>query len=318
MSKRKRPASEESEADWGSDEFDVEPGFTDLAPDSPAPRKSSVILTADQVVAVRFHTTRPGYSFEQVEIFVDQVKETLAALENALYEKDVALYESKEEQGDLQDRIATLAATIEVFRAKGDPVLKSDGSYLTESQQVAAGPEVNELRDRLKEATEELARAKMEVSSLQTEISRLAGQLQMSEQQRNEAEEAEEELRRYIDDTLGPWLAAQSRKEESAPQEPVQAGAEEELLIPIDTPEVHASNLPDEDASVDQSSLNLTAGNLGGDDWGADAPSIGGANIDVAEEVDISSVEPALAQEETIKPPARRKAKLIDAPELKG
>lgn len=327
MSRRKKSTPEEHEEDWGSDDFDV-----DLDSSGPSGRPAgdplaSISLTSDQVAAVRFNTTRPGYSFEQVEIFVDQVKETLSALEHGMYEKDVALYESKEEQGDLQDRIATLAATIEVFRAKGDPVLKSDGSYMTESQKSANGPEMEELQNRLQETNSLLTQATTEVAVLQGEISRLSNLLQRAEVEKSEAEAAEEELRTYIDETLGPWLAQQQSVSSSGDAEPPldsHISTPSESQDSTDTPSMPeippgVFPLPEVAQPPAQPPTVASGTDLGGDDWGDDAPRIGIPQAGPeSEPQDDESDEPTVAKIPATKKPTRGKAKLIDAPELQG
>lgn len=363
MSKRKRKTEEDLE--WESDDFDIDdsPGEEGVRGAGALPGSTQPSLTADQVASVRFHTTRPGYSFEQVEIFVEQVKETLSALEGALYEKDVELYEAREEQGDLQDRISTLAATIEVFRAKGDPVRSSDGSYMTESQ---AGQfstaQIVEMQQTIEALNRDLALSEEERSSLRASIADLNAALAAAEAQRAEAEAAEDELRLYVDSVLGPWMEAAQAKQEAAqliseqtadattipPQEPVAPpsqpvaqwapeAAEAPALLPSEeTPNVDAEPFMPPPPSTPSESHEDDDFVLGGNDWD-DAPSIGDAAPPPL--VDVPGAPEVLEDEEyeddneyasssaeaappilppLPPPPQRARAKLIDAPELRG
>lgn len=308
MSRRKNPRSEEPEEDWGQEEFDIPEG--PATPDVQLPARQA--LTADQVAAVRFHTSRPGYSFEQVEIFVDQVKESLGLLEESLYQKDVALYEAKEEQGELQDKISTLAATIEVFRAKGDPVVRSDGSYMTESQKDSQHEEVSSLQSQVHALTQELAASRTQNAALSTSVASLQAALTQAESLREEAEAAEEELRNYIDNVLGPWIA--NAEEQSMSIQGARLAVDDEQFagVPVETPSIAT-------AEIDMNPAEQLEGQAwGSDDWGADAPTVGGGPIESDEELatapDPSPLPPVPS------PPAssRGKAKLIDAPELQG
>lgn len=372
MSKRKRKTDEDLE--WESDAFDIDDSPVEDSGTSLSTRIGSGApsLTADQVASVRFHTTRPGYSFEQVEIFVEQVKDTLSALEAALYEKDVELYEAREDQGDLQDRISTLAATIEVFRAKGDPVRSSDGSYMTESQagQYSAA-QTAEMQQAIEALNRDLALAEEERANLRANIADLTSALAAAEAQRAEAEAAEDELRQYVDGVLGPWIAAaQAREEEpqampqqvvetvTLPQEPALAPlapvatqwpsedvAEQPVPLPEATPLGHVESLPPAPQPLAPVSHGDDGLLLGGDDWD-DAPSVGDALAAATPEGSIP--EPTDQHEETAEdekdddnetenemvaapsepvppilpplppPPQRARAKLIDAPELRG
>lgn len=175
-------------------------------------------LQAEEVAAVRFHTGKPGYSFRQVEIFVEQVKQTLKNYEQALYEKDVLLHESNEEIEDLQEKCTTLQATIEVFRAKGDPLVNDDGSYVTASQ-----VKVEEsLREELTALQLALASLQAENLTLQSQIEETAtlteqneflrSALAAAEAERDEANAAEAEMREYVEVTLPLWIAQQNER----------------------------------------------------------------------------------------------------------
>lgn len=91
-------------------------------------------LTADRAAAVRFQVAKPGYAFDQVESFVAQTRQSLTSLEEGLYQRDVSVHTLQQEVEALEEKVATLQATIEVFRANGDPDTTADGDYVTESQ----------------------------------------------------------------------------------------------------------------------------------------------------------------------------------------
>ena len=184
---------------FDDDAFDIAPEFSGGMPpvggveEVPAP---AFVLTADRVRAVRFHPAKPGYQYAQVETFVDQVADTLRYLEARLYQAERVDHERQEDILDLQERVTTLTATIEVFRASGDPVAAADGSYLTESSAQAQ--------------SEQLVEARVELEQLRAEVAAA----------REDAERgwaAEAELRRYLDETLAPWLAAQVQAEAPTP-----------------------------------------------------------------------------------------------------
>lgn len=302
--------------EWDADDYDSDSVSGD-EPTAYAMNSSanpSHILTADQVAAVRFYTTRPGYSFEQVEIFVDQVKESLTALENTIYQKELALHEAKEDQGELQDRIATLAATIEVFRAKGDPVVRSDGTYLTESQRISES-DVEHLRAANEEASARLEAAAQENLQLRQSIEALQAALKEQEGRAAEAEEAEAELREYIDNALAQWIA-----EQMANQATRAATAAEDLHTPpansyaepnYETDYEASDPLPQEQEYGGESETPFSPGwsQQGDADWGDDAPSV---RRDMTPEEQVAAL-PHLPPPTT---PPRSRAKLIDAPEL--
>lgn len=174
------------------DDFDLPQSSS--APESAALVPPADLLSSDKVAAVRFHPTKPGYAYNQVEIFVEQVLATLAYLEQRMHQDSVTLYEARDEIAYLQEKVMTLQATIEVFRAKGDPVTAADGSYVTESQ-VASGKDLEVLRQ---------------------DRDRLAAELEEQKAETARAWAAEDELRRYLDEQLAPWIAAVTAQQSGA------------------------------------------------------------------------------------------------------
>lgn len=161
----------------------------DVGPAAPAPAEGPVtppkdILSASKVEAVRFHPAKPGYAYDQVETFVDAVIRTLRYLEQRMYQDDLALHEAEQENELLNEQIATLKATIEVFRANGDPVGSADGGFVTASSLDDSG---------LRAERDELAAA---LEAAQTEVA---------------------ELRAYIDEQLAPWIAEQEEADADLP-----------------------------------------------------------------------------------------------------
>jgi len=104
--------------------------FAEPTPSTPI----APLLTPQHVHNVRFHTAKPGYAFTQVEAFVQQVADTLQALEAEAATSDAVLREAHEELAHLREQVIDLQNTIEVFRAKGDVLVGADGTYVTESQ----------------------------------------------------------------------------------------------------------------------------------------------------------------------------------------
>jgi hypothetical protein len=137
-------------------------------------------LTTLQIEAVRFQITKPGYSFEQVESFIDKVKHTLQFLESEMRKDKLALAEGQDEIELLTERSQIMGATLEIFKVKGDAVVSSDGEYVTES--------------------------KVNASRLLEENTHLKEQLRISQEDANSGWEAEADLRRYIEENLLPWL----------------------------------------------------------------------------------------------------------------
>lgn len=190
------------------------------------------LLSADKVAAVRFHPTKPGYAYNQVEIFVEQVLATLSYLEKRMHQDSVELYEARDEISYLQEKVMTLQATIEVFRAKGDPVTAADGSYVTESQ-VAGTAEMEALRQQRDALIAELEAQKEETAR---------------------AWAAEDELRRYLDEQLTPWIAAVTAQRQNAapapaPEPVAPTPAEQPAIEPVAEPEPVALEAPEPLAS---------------------------------------------------------------------
>jgi cell division septum initiation protein DivIVA len=324
MSRRSNnPPSDNSELEWESDDFDTDYAADtgDVHPTASSSDSGGPILTADQVAAVRFYTTRPGYSFEQVEIFVDQVKESLATLESMIYQKDLALHEAKEDQGELQDRISTLAATIEVFRAKGDPVVRADGTYLTESQR-ASESDLQALQSVKDELAAQLENARREASVLQEALAETKSALSEQEARAQEAEDAEAELRDYVENTLANWMAqraAQQQVHPDPPPAPTSVEAQDGLVPysqehdspgPILQDTAHDQYDPEPGTAETPFASEWPA--PADSDWGSDAPSVGDRPLTPEEQI---AALPHLPPPTT---PPRARAKLIDAPELSG
>lgn len=191
------------------------------------PAAPASVLTSDKVDAVRFQPAKPGYAFEQVETFVDQVKETLGYLEGKAHQSEVTLREAREENLDLQERNMNLQATIEVFRAKGDPVRGDDGSYLTQSQ-VAAAPASSAELDA---ARAEAAALREQLAAAHAELETLGAALAESRADAERGWTAESELRSYLDETLMPWIAEQMAAAEAV----LAAAASTEQAEPAET-----------------------------------------------------------------------------------
>jgi hypothetical protein len=138
-------------------------------------------LTKNQVDAVRFQITKPGYAFEQVESFIEKTRQTLEFLEKEMKKDKLALAEAQDEIELLTERTQTLSATLEIFKVKGDAVVAEDGDYLTENK-------VNQQ----KKIAEENAYLKEQLIAAQNDA--------------NAGWEAEAELRKYIEVQLLPWL----------------------------------------------------------------------------------------------------------------
>ena len=171
------------------DDFDVLP---------PAPQTVVVksppagLLTVDKVLAVRFNRAKEGYVYSQVEAFIEQIKTTLQYLENDKFEKATQLHANAEEINDLNERIQTLQATIEVFRVSGDPVTNTDGSYLTLSQ-VPAG-------------MEEVMAKNIEIESLKNQLAQVSAEKEEALENARVAWQEEATLRKYIEEDLLPWV----------------------------------------------------------------------------------------------------------------
>lgn len=140
-------------------------------------------ITKNQVDAVRFQITKPGYSFEQVESFIEKTRQTLEFLEKEMKKDKLALAEAQDEIELMEERTQTLSATLEIFKVKGDAVVSDDGGYLTEKKV-----------SQQKKTEEENANLKERLIAAQNDA--------------NAGWEAEAELRKYIEVQLLPWLNA--------------------------------------------------------------------------------------------------------------
>lgn len=318
---------EESFDDWDS------PSNQTMGHDS---NNFEELLKADQVAAVRFHKAKPGYSFTQVEIFVDQVKHTLAVLEQELYEKDLVAHELRREQEELQDRVLELQATIEVFRAKGDPMVNADGSYVRESQlqdtaryteleaeMESLQKEVDNLQEEnrvLTEKMESLAESLPESDNtdliiqekeiLLAEREALLQEIALLKEEVAEANAAEEEMREYVEVTLASWLASQQQNEPA--QESVSTDTFAEVTVEEETFEAVPVTEDEEETYEDYTD---------DEGWGEDAPviheSVEGAEEISLEEDAILEEEPKEGEDGTT-PAVDRTNILVSAPELEG
>jgi len=200
-------------------EIDAKDKF-DILPSTPRPNTSTIppvnLLTVDKVQAVRFYREKEGYAYKQVETFTEQVRITLQYLENEKFEKDTKLHENAEEINDLQERVQTLQATIEVFRVSGDPVTNKDGSYLTLSQ--VPSESENPLKDT-------------EIENLKTRIVQLGLEKETAIEDAKTAWQEEANLRKYLEEDLLPWV--KSREElfaNSKVNEPIINLSKEEIF----------------------------------------------------------------------------------------
>lgn len=120
-------------------------------------------LTSVKVDSVRFNLATEGYHCPQVETFVSQVAATLKWYENKVYEQGLRIHELQTERDDLLHQLQNAHTQLEIFSVQGSPVVTSDGTFLTESQQA-------------------------EHASYQAEIDRLTVQLNQAEHARQQAE----------------------------------------------------------------------------------------------------------------------------------
>jgi DivIVA domain-containing protein len=139
-------------------------------------------ITSHQAKNVRFTKKKNGYAYDQVETFLDQVIATLEFVESQMLEDHTLLEEAKAEIRSQEETIANLKATIEVFRARGDVLTNSDGSFATSSSTAS------------------------EISRLEKEKSELEQRLVAAKEDADAGWAAEAELRQYVEQTLKPWL----------------------------------------------------------------------------------------------------------------
>jgi len=130
------------------------------------------LLTPEQIEAVRFHTRRNGYDFQQVETFVAASLSSVAFFETALATVEQAYNELAEDLQHKDEQVSQLKATIEVFRAKGDPMVNASGEYITESQikESEAYQRIQRDNETLRQQVAELT---TQVGSLSSEIEEL-------------------------------------------------------------------------------------------------------------------------------------------------
>lgn len=187
--------------DMVDDDFDIESTSPVNIQTPNVLQPPSLLLTSAKVAAVRFHSSkRGGYEYTQVETFVDQVTESLNFYEAQLYQAQLDVHSRQDEIYDLQETISRLKATIEVFRAKGDPVTNADGSYLTESQ-VGSEMDVSVFEEEIRELKKANAALSIELSKSRADA--------------DQGWEAEAEMRRYVDEELQPWAAEINAKAET-------------------------------------------------------------------------------------------------------
>lgn len=179
------------EEDWTNDSF----------ADGPAPVRKLVapadLLSADRVAAVRFQVAKPGYTFAQVEAFVDQVRRSLEYLEAAEHGHQLSVHEAREELVEMQERISTLQATVEIFRAKGDVLVDGEGNLVTEGSRKQSGA-----------PSAEVTALRAETDRLKSEVAALQASLAQANAERDLAAEDAAALRKYIDEELLPWANA--------------------------------------------------------------------------------------------------------------
>lgn len=142
-------------------------------------------ITSHQAKNVRFTKKRNGYAYDQVETFLDQIVATLEFVESKMLEDHTLLEEAKTEIKSQEETIANLKATIEVFRARGDVLTNSDGSFATTSSTAT------------------------QIAQLQAENEELNRRLRVAKDDADAGWAAEAELRKYVDETLRPWLNKQ-------------------------------------------------------------------------------------------------------------
>jgi hypothetical protein len=197
--------------------FDIAP----TVPMAPVKKPPANLLTRDKVKVVGFHKAvkGKGYVYSQVDTFVELVENTLEYLENALHDKDMAVYHAQEENNDLLERNSVLQATIEIFRANGDPIRTEDGDYLTESQIIGNG---SDARDH-------------EILALRAERDALAEDLTRAKAEAEAGWSAEADLRKYLEE-IQPWIQA-LEKSEFADSVQKEAPAKETLNQEVSTPQ---------------------------------------------------------------------------------
>ena len=186
LAKKKSGEEPTVDNDNDNDNFDIAP--LDVKTKKTVRMPVGGILTPDKIEAVRFQEDKPGYAFAQVDVFIEQVNETLVYYEDKSHEAKLQIHELEESLADSLERQGILQQTIGVFKVKGDPLVSQDGSYLTESQTAGS----NELNQKIKLLTEEKIT--------------LQSKLTLSEKDAQEAWLAYDGIRDHIEKTLEPFI----------------------------------------------------------------------------------------------------------------
>lgn len=283
-------ARKELELSKSNDSFDIDEEWTGPKKSSPAAAPRD-LLTGDKVAAVKFNVGKPGYSFGQVEAFVRQVEEALRWHEEQKHRHAVELHEAKDDRLDLEEKIATLQATIEVFRANGDPLVDKSGNYVTQSQVESSGAIVDTaVVDAL---NAEVARLTAALQAAEAQVSQLHQEVEVAKAATQEAEMAELELRDYINETLLPWIDA------------ANAAAQHGSSV------TEATTAPE---PVEPSVSAPTQTVVDSGEW-EDAPSIGSPSLGLSDEMEETFADSA--EEASFSQPAVTPL-LVQAPELAG
>lgn len=239
-----------------NDSFDIDEEWTGPKKSSPAAAPRD-LLTGDKVAAVKFNIGKPGYSFGQVEAFVRQVEDALRWYEEQKHRHAVELHEAKDDRLDLEEKIATLQATIEVFRANGDPLVDKSGNYVTQSQVESSAVIDNTLIDSLQA---EIARLTAALENAEGQLAAVREELVAANAATREAEAAELELRDYINETLLPWIeAANAAAQPAALPEIVQDAVETPAAMPEAIEQVVETGEWEDAPSISVPGLHLAA-----------------------------------------------------------
>lgn len=189
--------------------------------EDPHQRTSMPPLTAAHIDAVRFNTAKPGYAFAQVEEFVQQVSDTLRRIEQDVHAKDTALHDAHEDIRHLQQQVGELQTTIEVFRAKGDPLVDEEGNYVRESAVAelnTVARECEELRERLTQLESDIAQWDAAYTALEEENKTLTEQLHEATASvptaSGSAEEEVERLQAALAEAQADYAASRGELEE--------------------------------------------------------------------------------------------------------
>ena len=178
------------------------------------------LLSSAKTDKVLFVVSKPkGYNYKQVDVFVDQVSRTLAYLERVIVEKDNLAQSLVDEVNDLSEELNTMQYTLEVFRAKGDPLVTQAGEYVTEN--------VIALKNELVQKEEQLATCQARLMSNEAEIATLKEVETQAKKTVNDlnkeladAWDDYDELRKWVDDNI-------KRLQENAEQSGADDGEQE-------------------------------------------------------------------------------------------